>query len=43
MESSDRITKVLMGELPDRVPVGLHCYRLACRRHGGRFDEIMEG
>jgi uroporphyrinogen decarboxylase len=41
MESIERVTKVLRGELPDRVPVGLHCYLLACRMHGGRFDEIL--
>jgi uroporphyrinogen decarboxylase len=41
MESIERVTKVLRGELPDRVPVGLHCYLLACRMLGGRFDEIL--
>lgn len=41
MESIERVTKVLREELPDRVPVGLHCYLLACRMHGGRFDEIL--
>ncbi len=41
LESIERVTKVLRGELPDRVPVGLHCYLLACRMHGGRFDEIL--
>jgi uroporphyrinogen decarboxylase len=41
MESVERVTKVLRGELPDRVPVGLHCYLLACQMHGGRFDEIL--
>ena len=41
MESIERVTKVLHGELPDRVPVGLHCYLLACRMFGGRFDEIL--
>lgn len=41
MESIERVMKVLRGELPDRVPVGLHCYLLACRMLGGRFDEIL--
>lgn len=41
MESLERVAKVLRGELPDRVPVALHCYLLACRMHGGRFDEIL--
>ena len=35
MESIERVKKVLRGELPDRVPVGLHCYLLACRMQGG--------
>ncbi len=41
MESIERIAKVLGRGLPDRVPVGLHCYLLACRMLGGRFDEIL--
>ena len=41
MDAIERVTKVLRGELPDRVPVGLHCYLMACRMHGGRFDEIL--
>ena len=41
MESIERVTKVLRGELPDRVPVGLHCYLPACRMLGGGFDEIL--
>ena len=27
--------------MPDRVPVGLHNFLMACRMHGGRFDEIL--
>jgi hypothetical protein len=41
MESIERVTKVLREEWPDRVPVGRHCYLLACEMHGGRFDEIL--
>jgi len=41
MDAIERVTKVLRGELPDRVPVGLHCYLMACQMHGGRFDEIL--
>ena len=41
MDAIERVTRVLRGELPDRVPVGLHCYLLACRMLGGRFDEIL--
>ena len=41
MNSLERATKVLRGEVPDRVPVALHCYLMACRMHGGRFDEIL--
>ncbi len=41
MDSVERVTKVLRGELPDRVPVGLHCYLMACRMQGGQFDEIL--
>ena len=41
MDSIERVTRVLRGELPDRVPVGLHCYLMACQMHGGRFDEIL--
>ncbi len=41
MDAIERVTKVLRGTLPDRVPVGLHCYLMACRMHGGRFDEIL--
>jgi uroporphyrinogen decarboxylase len=41
MNSLERVTKVLQGELPDRVPVALHCYLTACRMSGGRFDEIL--
>ncbi len=41
MDSVERVTKVLRGELPDRVPVGLHCYLMACQMQGGRFDEIL--
>ncbi len=43
MDSIERVTRVLRGELPDRVPVGLHCYLLACQMLGGRFDEILRG
>ena len=41
MDAIERVTKVLRGEVPDRVPVALHCYLMACRMHGGRFDEIL--
>ena len=41
MDAIERVTKVLRGELPDRVPVGLHCYLMACKMHGGRFDDIL--
>ena len=41
MDSIERVTRVLRGELPDRVPVGLHCYLLACHMLGDRFDEIL--
>jgi uroporphyrinogen decarboxylase len=41
MDAKERVTKVLRGTLPDRVPVGLHCYLMACRTLGGHFDEIL--
>ena len=41
MDAVERVTKVLRGELPDRVPVALHNFLMACRMHGGRFDEIL--
>jgi uroporphyrinogen decarboxylase len=41
MDAVERVAKVLRGELPDRVPVGLHNFLMACRMHGGRFDEIL--
>jgi uroporphyrinogen decarboxylase len=41
MNSLERTVKVLRREIPDRVPVGLHNYLMACRLHGGRFDEIL--
>jgi uroporphyrinogen decarboxylase len=41
MDSLERATKVLRGEVPDRVPAALHCYLMACRMRGGRFDEIL--
>jgi hypothetical protein len=41
MDSIERVTKVLRGEVPDRVPVALHGYLMACRMHGGPFDEIL--
>jgi uroporphyrinogen decarboxylase len=41
MNSLERTTRVLRGEIPDRVPVALHAYLMACRMHGGRFDDIL--
>jgi uroporphyrinogen decarboxylase len=41
MNSLERTVKVLQGGVPDRVPVALHAYLLACQMHGGRFDEIL--
>jgi uroporphyrinogen decarboxylase len=41
MDAIERVTRVLRGKLPDRVPVGSHCYLLACQMHGGRFDDII--
>jgi uroporphyrinogen decarboxylase len=41
MDAVERVTKVLRRELPDRVPVGLHNFLMACKMHGGRFDEIL--
>ena len=37
MDAAERVAKVLHGELPDRVPVGLHNFLMACRMHGGRI------
>jgi uroporphyrinogen decarboxylase len=41
MDAVERVAKVLRREVPDRVPVGLHNFLMACRMHGGRFDEIL--
>ncbi len=41
MDSVERVAKVLRKEVPDRVPVGLHNFLMACQMHGGRFDEIL--
>lgn len=41
MNSLERATKVLRGEIPDRVPVALHAYLMACRMHDARFDDIL--
>ena len=41
MDAVERVTKVLRGKVPDRVPVALHNFLMACRMHGGRFDEIL--
>ena len=41
MDAVERVAKVLRKEVPDRVPVGLHNFLMACRMHGGRFDEIL--
>jgi uroporphyrinogen decarboxylase len=41
MESLQRAATVLRGGVPDRVPVGLHNYLMACRMLGGRFDDIL--
>jgi uroporphyrinogen decarboxylase len=41
MESVERVAKVLRKEVPDRVPVGLHNFLMACKMHGGRFDDIL--
>jgi uroporphyrinogen decarboxylase len=41
MDSVERVAKVLRREVPDRVPVGLHNFLMACRMLGGRFDEIL--
>src|SRR5208283_436532 len=41
MDAVERVAKVLRGGVPDRVPVGLHNFLMACRMHGGRFDEIL--
>jgi uroporphyrinogen decarboxylase len=41
MDAVERVAKVLRGEVPDRVPVALHNFLMACRMHGGRFHEIL--
>jgi uroporphyrinogen decarboxylase len=41
MNSVERVQKVLSGEVPDRVPVALHNYLMACRLAGGRFDRLL--
>jgi uroporphyrinogen decarboxylase len=41
MDAVERVTEILRGEVPDRVPVGLHNFLMACRIYDGRFDEIL--
>jgi uroporphyrinogen decarboxylase len=41
MNSFERIQTVLSGRIPDRVPVALHNYLMACQMAGGRFDQIL--
>ena len=41
MNAVERVTKVLRREVPDRVPVALHNFLMACQMHGGRFDTIL--
>jgi uroporphyrinogen decarboxylase len=40
MTSLDRVSAVLEGRLPDRVPVALHNYLMACRMNGLGFDQM---
>jgi hypothetical protein len=41
MDAVERVARVVRREVPDRVPVGLHNFLMACRMHGGPFDEIL--
>jgi uroporphyrinogen decarboxylase len=41
MTSLERVSRVLAGRIPDRVPVGLHNYLMACRMVGGDLGGIL--
>jgi uroporphyrinogen-III decarboxylase len=41
MTSVERVTQVLAGQVPDRVPVGLHNYLMACRMADADFSDIL--
>jgi uroporphyrinogen decarboxylase len=41
MTSLERVSRVLVGGVPDHVPVGLHNYLMACRMVGGDLSEIL--
>ncbi len=44
MTSLERVAKVLAHSIPDRVPVALHNYLMACRMAGGNFrDTLRDG
>lgn len=40
MTSLERVTAVIAGRIPDRVPVGLHNFLLACQMAGLPFDQM---
>ena len=42
MTSLDCVVAALTHKIPDRVPVGLHNYLLACRMLGGSLKEILQ-
>lgn len=43
MNSLERMVTVLDGGIPDRVPVGLHNFLMACRMYNLPFDQITRG
>src|SRR5690242_212141 len=41
MNSTERVLAVLEGRIPDRVPVGLHNYLMACKMANVDLREVL--